>query len=410
MNIIANYKLIEEYKQFFPNQFSNQKIAKTQLTKALQNGNSEEAEKIINSRTASDFTETEMWQVKVFKNLNFNDEDFLTLSPEIQSLIYRTANNLHNIPFVKRFNSLGKYTTVQQIKSPSILSQFMDIDTTSQIIFELLAELRQENRLLTKEELDNLNLDCSWKIKRDFTRILGCNHLLKLIKQLNLKHIKVPEKKIIIRDTSESALSFKVNEYNGNVHILMEIDSNNIDIYAQEIKPAKRFLSRDEIIELFTIIEASNYMDIWDHNFIVSEDGIYFIDTEFKSFSVDTEIKWPKLSRLRCFVCEEDQEWFTQLIFQKADDQVVKGRPLQPLPCSLARMTIKFYKEKTKQQVISGEAIDTNLISLLIDCKRIVRQCKLVHSNKKRAFSFPIQDILALKKASPVGVVDKFSP
>jgi hypothetical protein len=391
MNIISNYKLIEEYKQFFPKQFSNQKIAKTQLTKALQIGNRDEAVKIINSNTF-DFTETEIWQLKVFKNLSFNDEDFLALSTETQNLIYRTANNLHNISFVKRLNSLGKNTTADQIKSPSILSQSTDIDTASQIIFELLVDLRYENRLLTKEELDNLHLNDSWIIKNDFTRILGCIYLQKLIKQLNLKHIKVPEKKIIIKDSSESTLSFKVNEYNGNGPILMEIDSKNIDIYVQKIKRTDRLLTRNEIIEFFIIIEASNYMDIWDHNFIISDDGIYFIDTEFKSFSVDQSINWDKVSRLSHLVCEEDQKWFRQLISKKIHDHA-DVKLDNSNRCVQAKKLIIHYKEEAKQQVISGKAVDTELISLLIDCKRIVRQCKLVGSNKERIFSFPMKSI-----------------
>lgn len=394
MNVISNCKLIEEYKQLFPKQFSNQKIEKTQLTRALQIGNRDEAVKIINSRNAFDFTETEVWQLKVFKNLNFKDEDFLALSPKIQNLIYRTANNLHNIYFVKRFNSLGKYTTPDQITSPSIFSQSTNIDTASQIIFEFLADLRKENRLLTKEELDNLRLNDSWIIKSHFTRILGCIYLQKLIKQLNLKHIKVPEKKIIIRDPSESTLSFKVNEYIGNGPILMEIDAKNIDVYVQEIKRVKRLLTRDEIIEFFTIIEASNYMDIWDDNFIISDDGIYFIDTEFKSFSVDQSILWDKVSRLSHLVCEEDQKWFRQLISKKIHDHA-DVKLDNSNRCVQAKKLIKRYKEEVKQQVISGKAVDTELISLLIDSKRIVRQCKLVGSNVERVFSFSMQEILA---------------
>lgn len=395
MRKVSNFKVIEEYKQFFPNQFSNQKIAKTQLTKALQNGNKDEAEKIIHPRNTSDFTETEIWQLKVFKNLNFNDEDFLALSSEIQNLIYRTANNLHNLPFVKRLNSLEKYTSANQINSPSILSQFADIDTVNQIIFELLAELRKESRLMTKEELNSLNLNQSWIIKDDFTRIIGCNYLDKLIKQLNLKHIKVPEKKIIIRDPSESILSFRVNEYNGNGSVLMEIDAKNVDIYAQRIKPTNRLITRDEITELFTIIEASHYTDIWDHNFKISEDAIYFIDTEFKSFSVDELISWDKLDRLRDLVCEGDKEWFRQLISKKINDQT-NIKLDNSYRCSIAKRLIKLYKEEAKQQVISeDQAVDTKLISMLIDCKRTVRQCKLVGSNKKRVFSFPMKSILA---------------
>jgi hypothetical protein len=384
MSIGIDLKLIESYNDLFP----SIKTQKTPLTQALQTGNGLAAQEIIDSKKNdnAEFTQLELWQIKVFKNLDFNDKEFLSLSPETQNIIYRTASNFNNIPLVTHLNSLKNFTLNNHVRSPSILSQTMDIATTHQVILDLLRSLRKDNRLLTKKELLSLKSDCAWKIKSDFTRVLGCKHLLNLIENLGLKHIKVPEKKAIIEPSSTS-LSFVIDQYGDD---LISIASDDVRIYAQEINEVKRFLSREEIIELFIIIEASNFNDIYPGNFIVSDDGIYFIDTEFKSFS--GRIIWGKMGRLDSLVAGEDQEWFLQLINQKMQEsENAKNEP--PMLFSRARFCLKSLKKEAKRQMAEGNP-EADLVSVVVDCKRIVKQCKLVGSDKARVFSFPLRDVL----------------
>ena len=157
----------------------------------------------------------------------------------------------------------------------------MDVATTHQTISAYLVRLRQEGRLLTENEFQEVQSNSAWCNKGNFTRILGRDYILDLIKELNLKHIKVPEKKAVI-DSNKETLSFEVSQYGSQNLVFMS--SEAICIYAQEIQTTSRFVSREEMTELFTIIEAANFSDLWDVNFIVAEDGIYFIDTEIKSF------------------------------------------------------------------------------------------------------------------------------
>lgn len=302
---------------------------KTELTKALQEGKGEIAQEIIDfapwyqpsyarhclpgsgSYNQGCFTEQERWQIKVFKNIDFKNEEFTALNPKLQSLIYRTANNLNKIALVARLNSLCNFSVEDSCKiyttAPSILSQSMDVATVHQTLLGFLTKLHREGRLLVKLESCTSNT----RSKEFFERILGTDHLLRLIQELELKCIKVPKKKAIVK-SGLSSINFTIDEYRPG---LIGTHSDDIYIQAQEIESVDRFLSREEIVELFTIIEKSNYTDLNADNFIVASDGVYFIDTEFKSFMGN--IQWEKMERLLCFVSDSDQEFFKGLMMQK---------------------------------------------------------------------------------------------
>lgn len=368
------------------------KIQKTPLTKALQTGQGKVAQKIINLMAGqmAEFTELELWQIKAFKNLAFKDENFLSLQPEMKALIYRTANNFNNIPFVSRLNSLGMTTPSRSIKAPGILSEFMDVASIHQTILKYLKQLRQEGKLLTRPEFEQQK-SASWRKKSNFTRILGSNYLSQLIDKLGLKYIKVPEKKVVI-ESIDQELSFTVAPYQED---LMAIYSNGTSIYAQEIQSTERFLTREEINELFILIEASNYIDLWAHNFIVGTNEIYFIDTEFKSFS--GEIIWSKMRRLERLISSENREWFVQMFNEKMDFQPNK-EPDRNLSFSDANYIVKDLKP-----LVNKGNSNTETISSLASAKYVVKHCKLVGSNKEkgegREFSFPMQQLLELNES-----------
>ncbi len=348
-----------------------------------------------------EYTLQERWQINVFKNLDFNDEEFLCLSSEMQSLIYRTANNFNNTLLVARLNTLGKYTTNAPITRPSILSLRMDIATAYQILSDYLVKLRQEDRLLTENEFQDFQSNQSWRKKSDFTRILGRDYILHLVEELHLKHIKVPVKKAVINPSNET-ISFKISQHGKGD--LVRMDSEDITIYAQDIQKVDRLLSREEMTELFTIIEAAKFTDLKDVNFIIAEDGIYFIDTEIRSF-YDTN-EWAGMKNLSCFMPEKDQEWFIDQIRLKSEDQ---NRTEQEgfLGFKFAHRYGKGAKKRAQEQLAKG-ITDTATISFAVKCQQIVKQYKLVGSNRfcnpetlmmvghhsGRPFSFPVQDLL----------------
>lgn len=376
MMIDPNSKLKEYYNCCFP----QDKAHKTPLSKALAKGDEKVAQELISSmeKEGVECTQQERWQIKVL-NLDFNDMDFLALTPQMQSLIYRTANNFNNIPLVTRLNALGNYNIADVFpKGPCIISLRMDIASINQILFEFLVKLRQENRLVTENEFQDLQQNQSWiKKGKKIPRILGCDYISQLTEKLNLKHIKVPEKKGVISSNTET-LSIEIEEH-GNNGLLVDAYAKDITIYAQKIQKTNRLLSREEISELFIIIEAANFTDLWDHNFIVAEDGIYFIDTEIKSF--DHSICWNKMERLKCFMSEEDQEWFFQQIEQRIRNQL---KPNLSFGYFFANSWVEYGKIEESPRSI--------------ECKQIYRQYKLVGANKfaigGRAFSFPVHEII----------------
>jgi hypothetical protein len=389
--IDASPKLIEAYNCCFSQ-------VKTPLSKALAKGNGQTAQELMNSmeKDGVEYTLQERWQITVFKNLDFNDEEFLRLSKEMQSLIYRTANNFNNITLVARLNTLGKYTIDAPITRPSILSLRMDVATTHQILSNYLVKLRQEGRLLTENEFQDFQANDAWFKKDNFTRILGCDYILELTQELNLKHIKVPEKKVVICSNKETLL-FGISSY-GNQN-LVGMNSEDISIYAQEIQKANRFVSREEMAELFTITEAANFSDLWDGNFIVAEDGIYFIDTEIKSFC--NLIQWGKMIRLASFMAEEDQAWFTEQIEQKEKvqesteseyftDFFTAKANLRTIKKAIERLALMFPE---KNITFTGTDPDS------IANKQILKQYKLVGSafpapHYTKTFSFSVQNLL----------------
>lgn len=391
-------KIIQEYNQDFSIEqelkleSNNQpkslnKTKKTSLSKALQSGQSETAQKIIDSMIEQNtpFTELEFWQIKPLKNLDFRDEEFLALDSRTKRLVFRTANNVINIQFVERLNRLGMHTSEFSIKAPSILSELMDVAAIHRTIFQFLIQLRQENRFLTKEEFADQSSLNSWVEKSNFTRILGSNHISQLGQKLGLKYIKVPEKKAVLASKDMSSITFTLCRYGEG---LIYLDSGDLGVCAQKIQQVNRFLSREEITELFTVIDATNFLDLHNHNFIVGADGIYFIDTEFKSFS--GTIQWHKMHRLTGYISVEDRDWFAQLIDEKIEKQKEEmGNDLYTY--GEARMLLGVVK-KEQAKGIASTSIDPDTI---LKCRSIFNSCKLVGSDKlRRMFTFPLQDII----------------
>lgn len=266
---------------------TDQKKSKSELSKALCRGDFDRIQ-CLKSEHKCEFTLEESWQIKVFENIDFIDDEFLSLEQITKNLVYRTANNLNNIALVARLNSLGMKTREGIIRRPSIVSQTMDISTIHRVILVTLNKFRKEGLFLTKKEFEHQKKSHSWVEKCRFNRVLGSIYISELIEQLKLKHIKVPEKKAVIRSTDLVAITFCVRQDDK----MMDIYSDEVSVYAKKIQSVERLLSRNEIFEILTIIKAANYSDLNLDNFIVSNDGVYIIDTEFKSFSY--RIQWGK--------------------------------------------------------------------------------------------------------------------
>lgn len=246
----------------------------------------------------------------------FSIHDFNLLENVSKKAIYQEANETHNVDLVRQLNDLGMKPEIPSFSGPAIISNFMDIATKYDIILSFLKELRQTNRLLAEKEFQLLSTK-KWVQKSSLGRIVGSDYLKQKIMEYKLIHIKVPLKVAVVKDTE--SLNVIGSETTDNLY---DFHSEQVKIYAEKIKKVKRKLSRDEIDELIQIIAASNFLDLWPANIVVAEDGIYFIDTEFKSFA--GSICWEKMGRFKSLINKEDKAYFRRKVQEKMDEPKAK--------------------------------------------------------------------------------------
>ncbi len=252
-------------------------------------------------------------------NSNFSIENFSALEITAKRVVYQEANESHDVSLVRELNSLGMKPEVPSFSGPTIISNFMDIATKHDTILGFLKKLRQSNRLLTEKEFQSSLSEKKWFQKSNLSRILGCNHLMIVIMENKLKHIKVPIKIAVVEDVELLKIS-GWEAYSG----YYEIHSDQIKIYAEAIKPIERKLSRDEINELIQAIVKAKFIDLWPENIVVAEDGVYFIDTEFKSFN--GSICWEKMGRFESVISEEDKTYFQKKVREKMEEPKSKEK------------------------------------------------------------------------------------
>src|SRR5262249_10225197 len=132
----------------------------------------------------------------------------------------------------------------------------------------------------------------AWILKgEDFSRIQGCDKIVAATKKLGTQHIKTPRKIIVVPDKNSSidiTLNLEMDFEESrlyNVERCADLSPKDYVVYAEKVERAKRKISREEMEELVTVIQEIGFGDLWNYNFIVGKDGIYFIDTERKSFT-----------------------------------------------------------------------------------------------------------------------------
>jgi hypothetical protein len=139
--------------------------------------------------------------------LNIQLNNFNSLCDVEKRNLYRQANITHNFGLVRHLNDLGMKPTVPSFPGPAIISTSMDIDTKYNAILGFLKNLRENNRLFTGKEFKDIS-EKRWINKGNkLSRILGCDFLDQKIIELQLKHIKVPLKIAVVKDSEELTIS-----------------------------------------------------------------------------------------------------------------------------------------------------------------------------------------------------------
>lgn len=216
----------------------------------------------------------------VFEPNNVRLEDLQVLSRQDQELAYHLANIYSKINVVRTMRALG-FTRSENLltrDAPSIFSGNMDVLDMHECLYKFLKDLHAQKLLLTQAEFDQLPKDNYMSKGKEISRIMGRNYVERKARELGLQHIKVPKKLVVIDGTSD--LRFRSDSY------LDLIADNSVTIYAEKIRSANREMTAEEESELQRLVEATKYGDGHASNFIVAEDGVYIIDTEFENFDI----------------------------------------------------------------------------------------------------------------------------
>lgn len=238
----------------------------------------------------------ELWIKRVFKKeLTFFDEAFTQLDQELKIKVFFVANALAGCEdVVRKLKLLGMHTAPLFDPRPhpgfSIFAFNMDRATANSVLEGFLKGLRRDGLLLTEEEFSRRDGNAYIGKDHEIGRIQGRDFIERLVQENGLTRIKVPKKIAVIKGGCET-ISLRLTTRLELVSV-----GGQLTVYAERIRPVKRQLSLAEAIEFMIILEKSWYTDCYSGNFIYGEDGIYFIDTEFNSFSTEG----PNFAAIEC--------------------------------------------------------------------------------------------------------------
>ena len=174
---------------------------------------------------------------------------------------------------------------VRYLAGPQIFNSGMDAAAEKGVLENFLKNLRKEgvlvsrtefNRAHTKDEISRMYIQ---KQGGPIDRFLGKGFVEKVIADNQLRHIKVP-KKVAVFEEKGPHLSIFIAAGG-----LPAPKTGQLTIYAEKVTRSSRHLALDEAIEFMIALEETGYNDFWGENFIIADDGIYFIDTKFRSFT-----------------------------------------------------------------------------------------------------------------------------
>ncbi|MBN9379019.1 MAG: hypothetical protein BGO14_02595 [Chlamydiales bacterium 38-26] len=340
-NSELNSLMIESDPRVLSRRLSHEK---TPLTSAFLDGNKEKAKVYLEAMEKHhlQLSLQEVWLKRVFENdLDFTDDEFKQLAPATQKRAYRVAHAFNCIAWVERLNRLGMAVPKLQRDETRLFSIDMDAVELNQSLQAYLYKLRAAQRILTQDEFDDWNKKNqqmgiskdyagttrthAWiKKGRGIDRLIGRDRIESAIHQLGVKSVKVPSKIAVIPSSEHLTMLLHVEmdqTYN------LDVFAQDVEVYAQEIKRSSRKISRKEMVELIAVMQMVQYGDIHDFNFVVAEDGVYFIDTESKSFYGTL---WEKVVRLITLLDFQDHLWFRELVQKNQDLQSASRQTVNP--------------------------------------------------------------------------------
>jgi hypothetical protein len=283
---------------------------------ALLRGQMEEALFLLQTMHSEriELTAADQWMQKASMNdCNFTNEEFTQLPTELQRQVYQIANIYVHKELLERLRTLGLYENPAPPEEAALFSVNMDAIDVEKTLRGFLIGLRKEGLLLTRDEFSEKNPSLYYHKFNNIGRILGRNYIEETAKRLKLSRIKVPKKTAVIqpKNPTSPSIAFTISQSGG-----MGLYSSDLQIYAEKIVPIDRKATREEMIGLLNLIEAIGYDDFLGNNNLfmgknqAGEEGIYFIDTEYKDFSSLPQFEG--IESLRDLMRKEDHPWLQE--------------------------------------------------------------------------------------------------
>lgn len=272
---------------------------------------------------------------------NFEDADFLSLSPKDKKAIYLAANKLHARRLIRRLNALGmKPPRANPHPFFPMLHPQMDLLDIEEALTIYLQQLRK-NGLLFKGSEFKASKKYRLEQSRHLDEFLGVDHLNKIIERLECKSVFVLKRVAVIKgDSSELTLNLG-DDFRYLLHSPHErdsIDSYPVQIFFEKVKKEKTcfgpiriaekksFMKLEQVAELAQVLWESGFKSLY--NIRRSESGFYFGEANFNDFHHHPSEMSPDLIKrwVGQFVRAEEQQELERLL-----EPIFEQRPIWPI-------------------------------------------------------------------------------
>lgn len=299
------------------------------FAKAVLEGRKEESEflKQEMERQQMSLSQEDQWLFRAMNNdCSFSNDEFVQLPVELQSKIFRVANTFACRDLVLRLRECRIHPAPSLPEGSSIVSYDMDLIDVEDALKGFLHRLRQDGRLLTKEEFAHQD-PSNYVLKENkiktysIERIPIRDYMERTARQMNLEYIKFPKKIAVIDPKNQESSSIQIS---ADPHSL---SSSDLQIYSEKIEPISRHATRVEIKGLLDLIEATGWWGEYSVNNLMmgrnqaGEEGIYFINTRHLLAISNPFIysEMMKESSIPSLMKRGDLDWLKQELIQRKE-------------------------------------------------------------------------------------------
>ncbi|MFI5343093.1 MAG: hypothetical protein ACHQUC_02610 [Chlamydiales bacterium] len=235
----------------------------------------------------------DIWLERVVNSdCSFTDAEFTSLESSVKTKIYRGANILGKVDFVKRLNALGMKNEPVKVDPGSYFGPGMDIATIAERVEALFLKMRQRGDLLTEAEFQQRfpqftqgsngfgeHNGNGFVTKRNcFSRVLGAMCFNTRAKGA---HFTKAVRKIVV--VSQEDLNFDTASIH-DITFLINADLVSLTVKAEYMPSSSYLPNYEESMDLVQSLEQTGYVDLQlTHNIRITPKGACIVDNEIRN-------------------------------------------------------------------------------------------------------------------------------